>query len=51
MLEAQAVEFVWTAIPCLVLVAIALPSLRLLYIVDEAGEPVMTIKAIGHQWY
>jgi len=32
-------------------VAIALPSLRLLYIIDDAGEPVMTLKAIGHQWY
>jgi len=34
-----------------VLIAIALPSLRLLYMVDEAGEPVITFKAVGHQWY
>ena len=51
LLEAQDVEFLWTALPCLVLIAIALPSLRLLYIVDEAGEPVITFKAVGHQWY
>lgn len=49
LLEAQDVEFLWTALPCLVLIAIALPSLRLLYIVDEAGEPVITFKAVGHQ--
>lgn len=51
LLEAQRVEFYWTALPCVVLVCIALPSLRLLYIVDEAGEPAMTIKGVGHQWY
>jgi len=50
-IEAQNVEFAWTALPCAVLVAIALPSLRLLYMTDEAGEPVMTFKAVGHQWY
>ena len=49
LLEAQNVEFLWTALPCLVLIAIALPSLRLLYMVDEAGEPVITFKAVGHQ--
>ncbi len=49
LLEAQNIEFLWTALPCLVLIAIALPSLRLLYMVDEAGEPVMTFKAVGHQ--
>lgn len=49
LLEAQNVEFLWTALPCLVLIAIALPSLRLLYIIDEAGEPVITFKAVGHQ--
>lgn len=51
LLEAQSVEFGWTALPCLVLVAIALPSLRLLYILDEAGSPRLTLKTVGHQWY
>lgn len=51
LLESQDVEFAWTALPCLVLIAIALPSLRLLYIIDEAGAPRMTLKAVGHQWY
>ena len=51
LLESQGVEFAWTALPCLVLVAIALPSLRLLYMIDDAGTPSMTIKRVGHQWY
>ena len=51
MLDAQGVEFAWTFLPCLVLVAIALPSLRLLYMIDEVGSPVLTLKAVGHQWY
>lgn len=50
-MESQSVEFAWTALPCLVLVAIALPSLRLLYLIDDAGVPCMTIKSVGHQWY
>ena len=51
LIESQGVEFGWTAVPCLVLIAIALPSLRLLYMIDEAGEPGLTIKTVGHQWY
>jgi len=49
LLEAQGVEFGWTALPCVALVAIALPSLRLLYILDEAGRPNLTLKTVGHQ--
>jgi len=49
--DSQRVEFVWTALPCLVLVGIAFPSLRLLYMIDEVGEPGVTLKAVGHQWY
>lgn len=49
MLDAQGIEFAWTFLPCLVLVAIALPSLRLLYIIDEVGGPVLSLKAVGHQ--
>ena len=51
LIESQGVEFAWTALPCLVLVAIALPSLRLLYIIDDVGSPCITIKTVGHQWY
>ena len=49
--DSQDVEFIWTSVPCLVLVGIAFPSLRLLYIIDEVGAPGLTMKAVGHQWY
>ncbi len=45
------IEVLWTVVPVLVLVLIALKSFPLLYFSDRAAEPEMTIKAIGHQWY
>lgn len=50
-LERQAIETVWTILPAVVLVFLALPSLRLLYLLDEVEEPALTIKVVGHQWY
>ena len=44
-------ELVWTITPALVLIAIAFPSFRLLYIMDEVISPTLTIKVVGHQWY
>lgn len=44
-------EVLWTGIPVLILVLIAIPSFRLLYNQLEIPKPDMTIKAIGHQWY
>nr|QDX10673.1 cytochrome oxidase subunit II [Phylloscopus occisinensis] len=49
--NAQAIELVWTILPAMVLIALALPSLRILYMMDEISEPDLTLKAIGHQWY
>nr|YP_009524393.1 cytochrome c oxidase subunit II [Echinoecus nipponicus]AXR86889.1 cytochrome c oxidase subunit II [Echinoecus nipponicus] len=51
MLENQTIELIWTSIPAVILVFIALPSLRLLYLLDEVDNPSMTLKTIGHQWY
>lgn len=51
LLEGQTIEIVWTIIPALILIFIALPSLRILYLTDEVKEPSITIKTIGHQWY
>ena len=45
------VEVLWTAIPVLILVIIAVPSFKLLYFMDRTQQPEMTIKATGHQWY
>ena len=50
-LEAQQIETIWTVLPAVILVCLALPSLRLLYLIDEVRSPAITIKSIGHQWY
>ena len=44
-------EIAWTAVPVLILVVIAIPSFKLLYFMDRAENPEMTLKAIGRQWY
>nr|YP_009700446.1 cytochrome c oxidase subunit II [Xenopus pygmaeus]YP_009700472.1 cytochrome c oxidase subunit II [Xenopus wittei]YP_009700615.1 cytochrome c oxidase subunit II [Xenopus clivii]QEQ13517.1 cytochrome c oxidase subunit II [Xenopus pygmaeus]QEQ13543.1 cytochrome c oxidase subunit II [Xenopus wittei]QEQ13699.1 cytochrome c oxidase subunit II [Xenopus clivii] len=50
-MDAQEIEMVWTIMPAIILIMIALPSLRILYLMDEVNDPHLTIKAIGHQWY
>nr|YP_636034.1 cytochrome c oxidase subunit II [Lepisosteus osseus]AAR16132.1 cytochrome c oxidase subunit 2 [Lepisosteus oculatus]ABF74790.1 cytochrome c oxidase subunit II [Lepisosteus osseus]BAB40732.1 cytochrome c oxidase subunits II [Lepisosteus oculatus] len=50
-LDSQEVEIVWTILPAVILIMIALPSLRILYLMDEINDPHLTIKAMGHQWY
>uniref|UniRef100_A0AAU6QGF0 Cytochrome c oxidase subunit 2 n=1 Tax=Prionospio plumosa TaxID=3050096 RepID=A0AAU6QGF0_9ANNE len=49
--EAQMIETIWTVLPAILLLFLALPSLRLLYLMEEVFNPWMTIKVIGHQWY
>nr|UPL65742.1 cytochrome c oxidase subunit II [Notobitus elongatus] len=51
LLEGQMIEFIWTALPAVTLIFIALPSLHLLYLIDEINNPELTLKTIGHQWY
>nr|YP_011017547.1 cytochrome c oxidase subunit II [Himaloaesalus gaoligongshanus]QCU46381.1 cytochrome c oxidase subunit 2 [Himaloaesalus gaoligongshanus]WQF69236.1 cytochrome c oxidase subunit II [Himaloaesalus gaoligongshanus] len=51
LLEGQTIEVIWTVLPAVTLIFIALPSLRLLYLLDEINNPLISIKAIGHQWY
>lgn len=51
LIENQMIEMIWTIIPGIILVFIALPSLRILYLLDETITPSLTIKTIGHQWY
>ena len=45
------IELIWTITPALILIAIAFPSFRLLYLLDEVISPTVTIKVVGHQWY
>lgn len=49
--EAQEIETIWTILPAIILLFLAFPSLRILYLIDEVREPSVTVKAIGHQWY
>nr|YP_009236784.1 cytochrome c oxidase subunit II [Telchinia lycoa]AMJ17254.1 cytochrome c oxidase subunit II [Telchinia lycoa] len=51
LLEGQMIELIWTILPAVTLIFIALPSLRLLYLLDELSNPIITLKSIGHQWY
>ena len=44
-------EVVWTLLPIIVLMVIAVPSMRTLFFMDRAANPEMTLKIIGHQWY
>ncbi len=45
------VEVVWTVVPVLILVAMAYPSIKLLYYQETVPESELTIKATGYQWY
>jgi len=44
-------EVVWTIVPSIILLFIAVPSFTLLYSMDELIDPSITVKVIGHQWY
>ena len=50
-LESQELELFWTIVPRFILIFIGLPSIRLLYLLDEVYNPAITIKTVGHQWY
>jgi len=45
------IEILWTVVPVIILVAIAIPSFKLMYYMDEVPDAKMTIKVTGHQWY
>ena len=45
------VEILWTLIPCLILIVMAVPSFKILYKQDTIPKADVTVKAIGYQWY
>jgi cytochrome c oxidase subunit 2 len=45
------IELVWTIVPSIILVTIAVPSFALLYSMDEVIDPAITLKVVAHQWY
>ena len=48
--KSSIVEVIWTVTPALILIGIALPSFKLLYLVDEVVDPSITLKAIGFSY-
>lgn len=50
-LEGQELETIWTILPGFLLIFIALPSIKILYIIEENKNPSLTLKVTGHQWY
>ena len=45
------IELIWTITPALILILIAFPSFKLLYLMDEVTDPNLSITVEGHQWY
>nr|AJW76409.1 cytochrome c oxidase subunit 2 [Chorotypus fenestratus] len=50
-LHGHIIETVWTILPAIILIMMALPSIKMLYLMDDNNEPTLTIKTIGKQWY
>nr|UVF38393.1 cytochrome c oxidase subunit 2 [Haematopinus tuberculatus] len=51
LVSAEVLEFIWAGLPALSLGVLAIPSLHCLYLMEESSSPLMSLKAIGHQWY
>lgn len=49
--ENHEIEYFWTSVPAFLLLFLAFPSIKILYISEEYINPSITIKAVGHQWY
>ena len=50
-IEGQEIETIWTILPAFILIFIALPSLKTLYLIEDTKIPLVSIKTTGHQWY
>ena len=50
-IDDQEVETIWNILPAVILILIALPSLWILYRIEEINNPALTVKTIGQQWY
>lgn len=51
LIHGTTIEIIWTVMPAIILLIIAIPSFSLLYAMDEIIFPAITIKTLGHQWY
>lgn len=51
LLQGHLIELIWTITPIIILILIAIPSIKILYLTDEIFNNKITIKSVGHQWY
>lgn len=51
LLNGHLIEIIWTVIPIFILIILVLPSLKILYLLDEIIRPILTIKVLGNQWF
>lgn len=51
MSEGTMIETIWSLVPALILIVLLLPSIKILYIVEDVKSPSVTFKIIAHQWY
>lgn len=51
LIEGQFLEAIWTVLPALILIIVALPSLRILYNLDSSDSGHISLKVMGHQWF
>lgn len=49
--EGTLIETVWSLVPAVLLIVLLLPSIKILYVVEDIKSPSVTIKVIAHQWY
>lgn len=47
----QELELIWTIVPFFILLCLAVPSLKILYSMEEVSKPFITLQVVGHQWY
>lgn len=50
-MEGQEIETIWTVVPAFILIFIAFPSMKTLYLIEDSKEPTLSLKILGHQWY
>lgn len=50
-IESQLIEFFWTFAPSLMLIFLAIPSIKILYLLEEQIKPLISVKVTGYQWF
>lgn len=49
--EGTFIETIWSMIPAFLLIILVLPSMKVLYIMEDIKSPVLSFKIVAHQWY